>query len=134
MELRKGRHVVYRMHCHLIFVTKYRGRVLSSEMLDTMEQIMREICQNQDVEMEEFNGESDHVHLLISYPPKVQISKLVNALKAISSRELKRHFPKLNQPAWRKNALWSPSYFAGSVGGAPIDVLRQYIEQQERPH
>jgi len=134
MKLRKGRHVVYMMHCHLIFVTKYRGKVLSAEILNKMKELMHGICEKNEVELTEFNGEHDHVHLLINYPPKVQVSTLVNALKAISSRELKRHFPELNQAAWRKNALWSPSYFAGSVGGAPIEVLRQYIQQQDTPH
>lgn len=82
----------------------------------------------------EFNGETDHVHLLVNYPPKVQLSKLINSLKGVSSRKLKQHHPELVKPAYLKNTLWSPSYFAGSVGGAPIEVLRQYIEQQKPPH
>ena len=76
----------------------------------------------------------DHVHLLVNYPPKVSLSKLVNSLKGVSSRKLRLHHPELIKPAYMKNALWSPSYFAGSVGGAPIEVIRQYIEQQNRPH
>lgn len=133
-ELRKGRHVVYLLHAHVIFVTKYRGKVFDSEILDKMQELMKRICDDHEVVLKEFNGESDHVHLLIEYPPKLALSKLVNALKGTSSRELKRSFPELNQVAWRKNALWSPSYFVGSVGGAPLEVLKQYIEQQNRPH
>lgn len=133
-ELRKGRHVVYLLHAHVIFVTKYRGKVFDSEILNKMQELMQRICDDHEVVLKEFNGESDHVHLLIEYPPKLALSKLVNALKGTTSRELKRYFPELNQVAWRKNALWSPSYFVGSVGGAPLEVLRQYIEQQNRPH
>lgn len=133
-EFRKGRHVVYLLHAHVIFVTKYRGNVFDSEILDKMQELMKRICDDHEVVLKEFNGESDHVHLLIEYPPKLALSKLVNTLKGTSSRELKRSFPELNQVAWRKNALWSPSYFVGSVGGAPLEVLKQYIEQQNRPH
>jgi len=126
--------VVYLLHAHVIFVTKYRGKVFDSEILDKMQELMKRICDDHEVVLKEFNGKSDHVHLLIEYPPKLALSKLVNTLKGTSSRELKRSFPELNQVAWRKNALWSPSYFVGSVGGAPLEVLKQYIEQQNRPH
>ena len=96
---------------------------------------MRNICEQFEVELTEFNGEQDHVHLLINYPPKVQISKLVNSLKGVSSRKIRRSFPNVYYHWTNKTAgsLWSPSYFSGSVGGAPIDVLKQYIEQQSRP-
>lgn len=126
--------MVYLLHAHVIFVTKYRGKVFDSEILDKMQELMKRICDDHEVVLKEFNGESDHVHLLIEYPPKLALSKLVNTLKGTSSRELKRSFPELNQVAWRKNALWSPSYFVGSVGGAPLEFLKQYIEQQNRPY
>ena len=123
------------MHCHLIFITKYRGKILDCEVLGFMEKVMRDICQQFDVELTEFNGESDHVHLLINYPPKVQISKLVNSLKGVSSRKIRQSFPaiKYHWTNKKSGSLWSPSYFAGSVGGAPLEVLKQYIEQQDRP-
>tara|TARA_B110000091_G_C13558953_1_gene367690 strand:- start:72 stop:296 length:225 start_codon:yes stop_codon:yes gene_type:complete len=74
------------------------------------------------------------VHLLIHYPPKVSISTLVNSLKGVSSRMLRqKEYPTIRQKLWG-NALWSPSYFAASCGGAPIDIVRQYIEQQKTPH
>lgn len=121
------------MHVHLVFITKYRGRVFDNRHLETLQQILEKVCGDFDCDLVEFNGETDHVHLLVNYPPKVAISKLVNSLKGASSRKLKRYHPELEQPAYLKNALWSPSYFAGSVGGAPISVLQQYIEQQTRP-
>ena len=81
----------------------------------------------------EFDGEADHVHLLINYPPKVCISTLVNGLKSVSSRLIrKKNYPSIAK-ALCGNALWSPSYFAGSCGGAPIEIIRQYIQQQQTP-
>jgi putative transposase len=81
----------------------------------------------------EFNGQGKHVHLLVSFPPKVALSRLVDSLKGVSSRRMRQEFPGLARHYWRANRLWSGSYFAGSAGGAPISVLRQYIEQQNRP-
>lgn len=95
---------------------------------------MKGVGEKFEAEIVEFNGESDHVHLLISYPPKYSISQIVNSLKGVSSRKIKMHHPELIRPAYMKDAIWSPSYFASSVGGAPIEVLKQYIEQQDRPH
>ena len=81
----------------------------------------------------EFDGEDDHVHLLVTYPPKVSVSKLVNSLKGISSLLIrKKNYPNIRQKLW-EGALWSPSYFAASCGGAPLGIIRQYIEQQKTP-
>ena len=73
------------------------------------------------------------MHLLVNYPPKVAVSKLVNSLKGVSSRRLRQEFPDLVRHYWRAQRLWSGSYFAGSVGGAPPSIVRQHIEQQNRP-
>jgi len=124
------------LHAHLIFITKYRGKILDQPILERMAVIMEAVCLNFEVELNEFNGEQDHVHLLIHYPPKVQLSKLINSLKGVSSRMIRKEFTQVKYH-WigkKSGALWSPSYFAGSVGGASINVLRQYIEQQNRPH
>ncbi len=94
---------------------------------------MRDVCADFGAELAEFNGEPEHVRLLVNFPPTVAISRLVNSLKGVSSRRLRQEFPDLRQHYWRARRLWSGSYFAGSVGGAPISVLRQYIEQQDRP-
>ncbi|MBF6518493.1 IS200/IS605 family transposase [Nocardia cyriacigeorgica] len=131
-DIRTGRHCIFALHAHLVFVTKYRHRVFSDHHLARMEEIMRAVCADFEVELVEFNGESNHVHLLVNFPPKVALSKLVNSLKGVSSRRLRQEFPELVQHYWRAQRLWSGSYFAGSVG-APIGVLRQYIEQQNHP-
>lgn len=135
-DLRTGRHCVFMLHCHLIFITKYRGKILNNEALVYIEKIMRGVAEVSEVEITEFNGEGDHVHLLINYPPKVTLSKLINSLKGVSSRKVRQQFPEIKSHWSNKNsgALWSPSYFAGSVGGASLEVLKQYIEQQDRPH
>ena len=135
-NLRTGRHCVFMMHAHLIFITKYRGKILDHHVLSYKEVLMREVCVQFEVQLEEFNGESDHVHLLVNFPPKVCLSKLINSLKGVSSRKIRKEFPnvKYHWTNRKSGALWSPSYFAGSVGGAPIEILRQYIEQQDRPH
>jgi putative transposase len=79
------------------------------------------------------DGEANHVHLLVEYPPKVAVSALVNSLKGVSSRLCRKDRPDIRDRYW-KGVLWSPSYFASSCGGAPISIIRQYIEQQNTPH
>jgi putative transposase len=102
-------------------------------MLSRCEEIMRDVCADFEAELKEFNGEDDHVHLLVHYPPKVQLSKLVNSLKGVSARLLRKEYEAHVRRYLWGGRFWSGSYFAGSVGGAPIGVLRQYIEQQSRP-
>jgi len=85
-NVRHGRHCVFLMHVHLVFVSKYRKKLFTKEILDFMEGIFRDVCTDFQAELKEFNGEGDHVHLLINYPPKVAISSLVNSLKGVSSR------------------------------------------------
>ena len=121
------------MHVHLVFVTKYRREVFTKEILNDLHVIFAQTCLDFEAELIEFDGEDDHVHLLVNYPPKVAVSNLVNSLKGVSSRLVrKKNYPSLQKKLWG-NALWSPSYFAGSCGGAPIAVIRQYIEQQQTP-
>lgn len=133
MELRAGRHCVFMLHVHLVFVTKYRKAAFTDAMLISLKSYFEKNCADFGATLEEFNGEKDHVHLLVNYPPKVAVSKLVNSLKGVSSRKLRTDYAKELSKVYWKGVLWSPSYFAGSVGGAPLSVLKQYIEQQQRP-
>lgn len=121
------------LHVHLVFITKYRKSAFTNEMLTSMKEYMEKVCTKFECTLEEFNGEENHVHLLVNYPPKMSISKLVNSLKGVSSRRLRLDYAKEIDKIYWKGVLWSPSYFAGSVGGAPLSVLKQYIEQQNRP-
>ena len=133
MTIRKGRHCAFELHAHLVFSTKYRGKIFNKKHLGTLEDIFHKVCGDFEVDLVEFNGEQDHVHLLIHYPPKVALSKLVNSLKGVSSRRMKQYHPELKKPAYLKNALWARSYFAGSCGGASINTLKKYIENQDTP-
>lgn len=130
-EVRTGRHFVHNLHVHLVFVTKYRQKIFVRKHLELMKKIFSDICIEYQAQLIEFDGEVDHVHLLINYPPQAQISKMINSLKGVSSRLLKKHYPNIIKWYYKNQALWSPSYFAASCGGAPIEIVRQYIEQQK---
>ena len=131
-DIRHGRHCVFNLHVHLVFVTKYRRKVFSKEHIEALQNIFGKVCKDFDAELVEVDGEKDHVHLLVNYPPKHSVSILVNSLKGVSSRLLRKDFPDIDKFYW-KDVLWSKSYFASSCGGAPISIIRQYIEQQETP-
>lgn len=130
MVFRRGRHSVSDLKIHLVCVTKYRRKILTAESLKVIEDSAKEVARKMDFKILEFNGESDHVHFLIEYPPKLAISLIVNTLKGVSSRMYgKAGFLK----PYGKDALWTPSYFVSSVGGASLEVLKQYIQNQEKP-
>ena len=131
-EYRSGRHCVFLLHAHLVFTPKYRRPVFEGKHIAALRDIFQTVCDSFGVELSEFDGEHDHVHALVNFPPHVQLSKLVNSLKGVSSRKLRQQFPELERH-YCKGVLWSRSYFAGSMGGAPISVLKQYIEIQRTP-
>jgi len=116
----------------LVFVPRYRRKVFDLDALERLRATFAAVCEDFGATLDEFNGEPDHVHLLVNYPPKVAVSGLVNSLKGVSARRLRQERPDIAKRYW-KGGLWSASYFAASCGGAPIDVLRRYIEQQRAP-
>jgi putative transposase len=126
---RRERHSVTDLKAHLVCVTKYRRSVFTGESINLIEKSFREVAEKMNFQVLEFNGEDNHVHALIEYPPKLSISQIVNALKGVSSR---RYGPAGYKKPHRE-ALWSPSYFAISVGGAPLEILKEYIKNQEKP-
>jgi len=131
-EYRRGRHSVTRLVAHLIFTTKYRRKVFDGDMIGQLREAFDSACEKLDCRIIEFDGEEDHVHLLIEYPPKLSISVLVNNLKSTSSRRIRflnTHIPRLSKSA----ALWSRSYFACSAGGATIEMLKAYVNEQKTP-
>jgi putative transposase len=107
--------------------------VFDAALLAATEAPMSEVCADFGITLVEFNGEDDHVRLLVEYPPTGQLSRLVNSLKGVSARVLRRDYPSLVRKFLWGSHFWSPSYFDGSVGGAPLGVLRTYIEQQRTP-
>ncbi|MFD8983570.1 IS200/IS605 family transposase [Streptomyces sp. NPDC059564] len=132
-DIRTGRHIASSLHAHLVFVTKHRRGILDDGMLKRCEEIMREVCGKFEAELREFNGDADHVHLLVHYPPKVALSKLINSLKGVSSRLLRAEYTGRTNQVGMGSVFWSRSYFASSCGGAPLTVIRQYVEAQKRP-
>ena len=111
---------------HLVFVAKFRKKIFASEHYAEMKEIFARVCKKAGAELIEVDGEHDHVHILVNYPPTVYLPELVNSLKGVSSRLLRSRFPALK----RGDALWSPSYFVASCGGAPLEIIKQYIEKQ----
>jgi len=126
-------HCVYDMKYHLVLVTKYRRKCFTAEILSRLEAICRELCQKWEVELLEFGGESDHVHLLLELNPTIQPSKLVNSLKTVTSRRIRKEYSEHLKHYYWKPVLWSRAYCLLTAGGAPIEVLREYIENQDRP-
>lgn len=128
-------HCVYNLTYHLVLVTKYRRRCITVAMLDRLREVCTELTLKWECELLEFSGEADHVHLLLSLNPKVAPSVFANNLKTVSSRYIRRDFSKeLAKVYWNKPVFWSRSYCIITCGGAPLSIIKQYIEQQESPH
>lgn len=129
----RSRHSVSLLHVHLVFVTKYRRQIFTDSMLAYCEHIMRGVASELEVELVEFNGETDYVHLLVAYPPTLAISTLVQRLKGRAAYAVRREYTGACVRAHMRSHLWSPSYFAASCGGAPLSIIKQYINEQARP-
>ncbi|MEU0821061.1 IS200/IS605 family transposase [Streptomyces mirabilis] len=131
-DIRRGRTVVYSLHAHLVCTPKYRRGPFTDEILRRCEEVMRAVCTDFETELVEFNGEADHVHLLVHYPPKVSVP--VGRLpQGVFARRLRQEFPgHIRKYLWGDH-FWSPSYFAASCGGAPLSIIKEYIENQKRP-
>ena len=112
-------------------MTEYRRMVLSAAAHETLRALFTSICEDFEASLVESNGEDDHVHLLVEYPPKVALSKLVNSLKGVSSRRLRVLHPEIAK-RYYQGVLWSSSYFAASCGGASLSLIRQYVENQRQ--
>lgn len=130
---RRARHSVSSLHAHLVFVTKYRRPVFTDAMLTYCETTMHDVCDELGSELVEFNGEADHVHLLVDYPPALAISVLAQRLKGRTAYAVRREYTGVCVRARMRGHLWSPFYFAVSCGGAPLSIIKQYIDGQARP-
>lgn len=131
-ELRTTNNAVFRLVLHLVLVTKYRRPVLTSEMLTRAAEIMKDVAARWECALLECQGDADHLHALLEVLPRVRPSDLVNNLKTVTSRRLRKEFPFLVK-AYKRPVLWSPSYCLISAGGAPIALLREYIQGQRSP-
>lgn len=133
MELDTNAHSVFSLYYHLILVVKYRRRVLDDEISNRAKEIFEYIAPNYKIELVEWNHNKDHVHILFKGQPKTEISKFINTYKSTSSRLLKKEYPIIRQKLW-KEMFWSRSFCLLSSGEAPIETIRQYIENQGERH
>ncbi|ULJ74007.1 IS200/IS605 family transposase [Rhizobium gallicum] len=117
------------LHGHLVFVTKYRHDVLSEPAIRDLRRIFAKLCRDFEAELIECDGEDDHVHLRVHYPPKIALSKLVNSRNGVSSRRLRESRREITGRC-HNGDLWSPSSFAASCGGAPLPVIAEYVKSQ----
>lgn len=120
----------YSLKYHLVLVTKYRQKAFTEEILQRLKIISQELLDKWDCELDEFGGEADHIHLLISAHPSLELSKLINSLKTITSRAIRKEFEEHLKQFYRKPVLWTRAYYIASAGGAPLEVIKQYIENQ----
>lgn len=129
MELDSNNHSVFLLNYHLILVTKYRRKVISDDVSMRLKDLFLSIAENYNITLVEWGWEDDHVHVLMKAHPNSEMSKFINAYKSASSRRIKREFPEIKQKLW-KEFFWSRSFCLLTTGGAPLEVIRKYIETQ----
>ncbi len=122
---------VYDLSIHLVLVTKYRRKVITGQMRERLREIFKVTCLKWECELKEFKGEADHVHLLIAINPKAQISALANNLKTVSSRLIRKEFPEECAKYYWKPVFWKIGYFVASTGGANLETVKKYIQNQD---
>jgi putative transposase len=133
MQLQTLYHCVFSLQYHLVIVTKYRKKCLTKAMLDDLAMQAKERCEAWGGRLIECNGEVDHVHLLLELPPTAALADFVNALKTGTSRRLRNEYTAHLAQFYDKPVLWNRSYCILSSGGAPLEIIKQYIQQQARP-
>ena len=121
------------MKYHLVLVTKYRNKCFTDEILDSLKTICENQCKKWEVDLLEFGGEDDHIHLMLGLNPTLQPSKFINSLKTVTSRLIRKQYAEHMSVYYWKPVLWSRAYCLLTAGGAPLEVLKEYIQNQERP-
>ena len=129
MKLDNNNHSVFLLHYHLILVVKYRRKVIDDPVSVRLREIFEYIAPNYNITVEEWNSDEDHLHILFKAHPNTAISKFLNAYKSASSRLIKKEFPSIKKYLW-KEMFWSKSFCLLTTGGAPINVIKQYLEKQ----
>ena len=129
MELDSNNHSVFLMYYHLILVIKYRRKVIDDEISKRLKEIFEKICLNYNIFIQEWNHDIDHVHILFKGHPNSELSKFINAYKSASSRLIKKEFCYISEKLWEEH-FWARSFCLLTTGGAPIEVIKKYIESQ----
>lgn len=127
---RSSSHAVFSIKLHIVFVTKYRRKTLSPELLEYLKTAFTEILADWRCKLLEFGGEPDHIHILADIHPALNISILINNLKTASARRARNRFAEHLAPFYRKPLFWHRAYYLGSVGGATLEQVRSYVEAQ----
>ena len=129
MKLDNNNHSVFLLHYHLVLVVKYRREVFTDEISDFAKDMFIEIGNKYNITLIEWNHDKDHIHVLFKAHPNSELSKFINAYKSASSRLIKKNFPYVRKRLW-KEMFWSRSYCLLTTGGAPIEIIKRYIESQ----
>lgn len=130
MDYRAGSHSRYELKVHLVWITKYRKKILRGDISTRVRELIREICKANDVVIIKGHVSLDHIHLLVSYPPSISVSKLVQYLKGKTSRRMLQDYTELRKAFWGQH-LWARGYFAASVGTVTDEIVKEYIEKQD---
>lgn len=131
MNLDSNNHSVFLLNYHLVLVVKYRRRVIDDNISERLKEIFNYICKKYNITLEEWNHDYDHIHILFRAHPNSQLSKFLNAYKSASSRLIKKEFPRIKKKLW-KDYFWSRSFCLITIGGAPIETIKKYIENQRK--
>ena len=130
-EFRKGSHSKYDIKVHIVWITKYRKPVLNGMVAKRVRELLREICLANEIQIIKGHVSQDHVHMLISYPPRLSISKIVQYLKGKSSRKILQEYTEMRKMFWGQH-IWARGYFAVSTGNVTDKVIKEYIENQDQ--
>lgn len=130
-ELKKNRHSVYSLNYHLVVVTKYRHKCINQDIMNEIEVISKRLIREAGGTVIEFNGEQDHIHILFDVPPQIAPSKLVNTIKGVTSRMIRKNHSEYLKKFYLEPIFWSDSYCILTTGGASIEVIKKYIEKQK---
>ena len=131
--MRKGSHSIFNIQLHIVFVTKYRHKIINEAMLSCIRNTLARVCEKNKCMIKEFNGESDHVHVLLDFHPDNDLSNLIGSMKSASSRIVRSEFKEIIDKYYWKDKFWSDSYCVVSCGGAPLEIIKQYIQSQNSP-
>ena len=132
-DYKKNRHSVYKLQYHLVVITKYRKKCINKALLERLKEISFSLFEKWNAEIIEVSGKTDHIHILFEAPPQVQLSKLINNFKTVSSRYIQKEFQEHLKTFYWKPYFWSNSYLVLSTGGATIEIIKEYIKNQEEP-
>lgn len=128
-ELDNNNHSVFAMYYHLVFVVKYRRKVINDDISNRLKEIFEHIQSNYNITLQEWNHDKEHVHVLFKAQPNSELSKFINAYKSASSRLIKKEYPQIREQLW-KEYFWSRSFCLITTGGVTLEVIKKYIENQ----